>query len=705
MWQICRNIRLKLMNNESLASFISQISGKYESIVSPSNKEENLISQAENILKQYGIISQPRQKRKKVPTNPPPQAVDKSSHFPFRNQVTTIVIAPENNQCKKIKTEIDQSENSLSSLIFDDISIPLPDNQQKIHDRIPNHTSTKKKSNKIKVLEEIDTSSLNNLLDEIEADLSKNNICISTNSNKNKIQNKKIEKHHEMKPQKKIPKAKVEGIPKHNQTSKKMNNDKTHSQPKQSNQNFHDNDEPEDDSRFLKQIQQFAFFKEKQFYQKWKRSNQVKQHYFKLSSFIQKQNLIRIWKNWIHAINKKKTNIRVIEYNRLKQIEQIGLEYTFQIFLRKFFLIWEKKLRSKKEVKVQKEIEIKNMNPHLKINLKKHKLKKKPPPPPIVADPKMEEMIRQDRESKLTKVTTVKEKIKKDKIQQIQAEKRNAEEEKKKRLNHMRELKKQKQERLTKLKQEEEKIYKQKIFTEKCQKADEHYLAHLTKRFMTNWSSILDIREKQENLCRKRLLLATKGYYFYKLVDSYGQIEAEKIHRANHFHNQILKQRTFSAFRKVKEDRKAKYPILVKIVGKHLISKYFNEWRIKKIAIKRIKKTKAIDFYDNHLLRRAFKAFPLGIKIIKEEIKRDNLKNKLLQKAHLYLNENIQFDDKDEEKNHTTIFNSTEKIETYHEPIKPLDETLQSLKLDTQNLLKLGDSSTDDDEDSSDEFF
>lgn len=170
------------------------------------------------------------------------------------------------------------------------------------------------------------------------------------------------------------------------------------------------------------------------------------------------------------------------------------------------------------------------------------------------------------------------------------------------------------------------------------------------------------------------------------------------------FNNHLLMKRALLAIRKVKLDRKKKIPIIKKNSELHLLRNFFNEWKFNKISSRRKKKLKSIEFYESHLLKRTFNAYLAAVKQNKDEEKRKNFKDKLLQKAHQYLDENQQ---NDEESLRLTLnsgtLNSQPNLDTNDnddcEPIKPLKDSLQiSLNLlDSNDDLKF--------ENDSDDFF
>ena len=335
--------------------------------------------------------------------------------------------------------------------------------------------------------------------------------------------------------------------------------------------------------------------------------------------------------------------------------------------------------------------------------MKKPKLiKKPPPPPPIQVDPKIDQMIKQNKEIKDQKLNNVKIQIKQDKMKQQQIQKEQIESEKKKRMKHLKNLQKQKIERQNKIKNEEEKIRNQKNYSLLCNKAEDHYLDNLKNRVFKSWKSILIYREKMIDTTDYRFKLFLMRKFFNQLKEKFYKIDNQKMILANQFNNRLIMKRSLIALKKVKEERNKKFPIIQKNCELHSMRYFFNEWKNNQISSRRKKKLKSIEFYEYHLLKRYFNAYLAAIKQNKEEEKRQNFKEKLIQKAHQYLNENQQIDSADL---HLTLNSENQQnsqmnnnIDEDYEPIEPLKDTLHI-------PLNLFDSNDDLKFDNSDDFF
>lgn len=694
------------MQQNDLSDFISQIASKYEQPTFNTSNENHIISQAENLLLQFGIQSKSTQKKKKqqkTKIDSTPKFV-KKQFKPIQNQISTLIIAPKQNSPIMKNEDDNLFSSSSSNCKINDISSDTFD--QLVNDEIININTDEKrtkidkdKNQKRKKLNEIDINSLNNLLDEIEAEFSV--------SEKQKNETKKPKKENVKKSNKKETSfTKSESTNDKKETTNNNNNSSTKrkkSNKKESITESNSKSKPEEEDKdFSKEIDQINKFYLNKFFSKMKSKFTLRNKNYNVIKLVRKYRLKIYFHRWIEAKKNQQNLPRFQEFDHLKRIEELGDEYQKQIFARKFLLLWARYYRFRVQKRVEKEIENQNMNPHLKINLKKQKLVKKPPPPQIQVDPKIEEMIKQNNEIKNQKLNNIKIQIKQDKMKQQQIQKEIIENEKKKRMMHLKNLQKQKIERQNKMKNEEEKIRNQRIFSSLCNKAENHYETNLKRRVLNNWKSILISNDENDIRSRNQFKKVIKKIFFVRMKEKFLKKENQKMISAIKFNNNLLMKRSLLAIKKVKEERKKKMPIVQKNSELHLMHHFFDEWKSNKIASRRNKKLKAIEFYESHLIRRAFNVFVSSIKQNKEEEKRKNFKEKLIQKAHQYLNENQQKDDEEPlrltlnsgtlNSNQTSSDNNND-----YEPIKPLKDTLQiSLDLlDSNDNLKFDNDSDD----------
>lgn len=673
------------MNDSKFTNFLSYLSNKYES--SSVCDENQIMVQADNLLLQFGIktrepknIQNKISKPKKI--NP---TVKEYPGFPKKNQISVLIIAPE----KQIFNDIDSSGEK-TVLPFP--CIKNPENSMNCINEIQNtirssrnknaKNSTANETTKSSKKKPLDSEILD-LLDEIEADFSisshqkmpsefnedepslssitmqfrRNHKQANGPSNKKNekslYNNEKIEKsttkQHSHNENMIMNHISQNGANKEmGKINAQMDEIENRINIVHENQNVNPKTSLKDEIsssnhelKLKKAEQQFRYHVIQIYFAHWKSAYSFRNKQCKLK-IIMKRRLLKYYINkWIKMYdNKKRNSLTINEFTRMKEIVQIGYDYQKQIFLRKFLLIWSSKAHLHAEDRQKKEDEEANMNPHLKVKLRKQKLIKKSPPPPIIVNETMEEMIKQNKEIKENKMKKVKNQIKEDKRKQIQAEKEKVEKEKRKRMKHLKELQKQKLERQMKMRNEEEKVRNERIYSELCRKAEFHYHEMLKRRVVNQWSKLLDYRFYQEEQCRNYLLAFIKELYFYRMKSIFLCHDNERLVSASNYYNFILMKRIIKAVQKVIADKNSKISAVIRVSHFHLLHSCMNEWKTKLIARNRLNNLKADEFYEKLLLKRCLKAFHIGQMVIADESKRNSLKNKLLEKAHQYWNEN-----------------------------------------------------------------
>ena len=636
-----------MMNNDAINSIITTITSKYKNSNHDIHYDEDeLIQQAENLLSQFGIKPK-KKKHRKNQSSKTSKAYknDKSfiqSCFNIKkkdlfqnnqnNLVTALILAP-NSEHEK------ESNNLKISQVSDEEKISVTNN--------PNQSETRSNQEKIIEIEyeseEINTESLNELLDEIEEEF---NLKTSTQTKKRKANFKKTSNS---KP-KKILRIPLKPILNDNKIDKNLEKEKENSQNDKSQTSSESQKEKIDD-----QIIKIQQYEQAHMFKIWKRCYNLK---IKYKNALTKLNAIKVkfyFKKWAYILFHIKRRSRLEEFNRMKQVEDIGKEYMIQIFLRKFLLLWLRQLHisvknkkmkilqqqreiHQKELQIKKEKELEKQK--VKIGFKPYKFIKKPPPPPIPVDPKMDQLVRKGFENKANKIAEVKKQIKQEKIQKEIIQKQVLEEGQKKRIQHIKELKNQKKNRILQNHKNEEKIRQHKIYEGKCKNAEEHYKIALERRIILQWKKVLYMRNKHENECLKQVHLLIQRIYFRKMIDKFAHIENNLNYIANTLSKKLLMKKAIKAIIKVKEVRKSKIPLVHKIHNNHLVKQYFREWKIKKIASRRMKENKASEHYERMLLKKAFKGFPQGIKNLNEENKRNVFKHQLIANALKYIEDN-----------------------------------------------------------------
>lgn len=707
------------MQND-LSDFISHIVNKYENNTFNASNEDHIISQAENLLVQFGYppnnnSEKKKPKKTKIEKPSPSTNIHKKKLKYPQNQISTLVIAPyqsKPNPDDFLKQNEGLISESSSNINISDDNLEFLD-QLKSDDLLlenkkekTKEDSKKKPMQNRKKLKEIDINTLNNLLDEIEAEFSNP----SKSKQENKVEIKRINQIHKKRTQP-------------NETKKDQIKDETYiSEDIPHKRKIKDikepsktklNTEEEENNDFHTNINLFNNFIQKKFFFIWKNKYTVRNCNFEFMKF-KKELLFKIFfHRWVQAKNDQQNLPRFKDFNRLKRLEELNEIYQKQIFLRKYLLIWARQCQLKIDRRIQREQELQNPIIQLKVKLKKPKMIKRPPPvPPIEVDPKMDEMIKQNKEMKDQKVSNVKLQIKKDKIKQKQIQQEMIEAEKRKRMSHLKKLQKQKIERQNKMKNEEEKVKNQRIFSLLCQKAEDHYLNKLKSRVLKSWKFSVVQKKLFQDEAKYQYNFLIKKIYFYKIRRKFSCIENDKLATAIRFNNKLLMKRSLIAIQKVKKERKMKFPIVQKNTELHLLRNCFNDWKCNKIASRRKKKLKAIEFYEANLVKRVFNAYLAATKKIKEDEKRKDIKDKLLQKAHQYLDENQQSDDqlplrltlsnKNDEisnaiKNMQITDENDNDDENNYEPIQPLKDSLQIPLnlLDLNNEFKFDNDSDD----------
>ena len=276
---------------------------------------------------------------------------------------------------------------------------------------------------------------------------------------------------------------------------------------------------------------------------------------------------------------------------------------------------------------------------------------KRPPDPlppkkqvsPVKIDPRAEELIQRTKEAKEKKLQEAKQRIIEDKKEKM----RIAREEKARadsiRAQHKKELEREHEKRIKK--EEEAKIAQKQFEIMKKRKKEYEALLERAKLFRNKhlfkcYHNILSLKKEREENAFKHYNKHLKKNVFVAFTEIVLVKEKMLSEQAQKHRNNILKRIVLKKLRNnvlvvQKEIKDAQ-----KVIGTHAIHSCFIEWKSAFIESIRAKDFKAIQFHDSHLIKKAFKAFPIGVNHFKEEEERKRKRDQLMAKALQYLNEN-----------------------------------------------------------------
>ena len=190
------------MQQNDLSDFISHIANKYEKPNFSTSNDDYIISRAEDLLNQFRFNSKNTVKKKKL------KKIDIESNTkfaekqfkPINNQISALIIAPRQNTQIIDKKEDKDLFLSSNCELNDDISDIFDQiENDEINDTKIQNTKISNKHNKSQIttqkrtkLNEINLNTLNNLLNEIEADFSSQEKQKNENIRKYKKENSNI---------------------------------------------------------------------------------------------------------------------------------------------------------------------------------------------------------------------------------------------------------------------------------------------------------------------------------------------------------------------------------------------------------------------------------------------------------------------------------------------------------------------------------
>lgn len=614
------------MDSDDLRVWINKLETKYNKKAPKGDNEESLFSEVDEILNQYGIpINKQKKKKRKIEYKEPTK---------YGTHVNSILISPDSYNKKRNAAKMPLQQKTSNRI--DSIEIKPKNNEKKNRNR----------EKKVLIKEN------NQFIPQEEQQMRKEPISMKkTKSNKKQkdfndknsfpiILDKPEEKYEiekDFNTKKKVIIKKQDSI----KEGLIETDVKVDAAPKRKKVDFQELQKLEYQYQIHSISPIFMFWKSK--------AEDLQECYLHFKFQIRKRNVDNLFHLWkYNALKQKKYRIAA-EMRENVNFEIQANEVARKLYFPKYFQKWLiriNEIHDLMELEEEEEIyEADEPPPPSPIYSppKPHVFKKKPRPPPIVADPKYDELAKKGiKEKKEEKIQQVKKKMKQDLIKKKQEDELKRQKEEKERRKHLKRLLVDRKKREMEKQNQDARILEQIKYQEMCFKAEDFHLNVLAKYFMKKWTQVL--AKKESDMKR-----AYKHYKLFKLKNglkaflrNHQDTKGRQNEEAKMFYKKMLLKKSFVTLRSLHKIDQSDVDKVQCVLNTLKVRSVFNEWKWKEFELRRIRDMKAVEFRTNSLLRRAMRGFPLGTKAEKEEEKRQEFVQNLLNKAHEYLkNENL----------------------------------------------------------------